>query len=121
MSDYILRQDAIDVIKDTTGFSFTEGELIRRICKVPALKLCSLNTVREAIEHSTDIRLKREPSKWIFIADDSVAFCERCGYMIDGKYCKSQGYMNPYKFCPNCGADMKGEDDERCNQQKESN
>ena len=37
----------------------------------------------------------------------SVMQCTQCGFIVNAV----EGHMAQYKFCPNCGADMRGEQD----------
>lgn len=58
---------------------------------------------------------KRIRGKWIY-CEDSIADCvdgyrcDCCGFFVPWDYThKSTAYINDYNFCPNCGAEMKGE------------
>ena len=49
---------------------------------------------RDAVKHG----------KWIETVWRSK--CSLCGFLVDTP-------LNPYNYCPNCGADMRGESDEK--------
>lgn len=99
MSDLINRQDAI--------YALTEANLKSR-----------MDSVRGGQENRSAIRIIMElPSaecnrgEWIVLYDedspqDGMWKCSICNYirLIDD--------ISPTNFCPNCGADMRGEEDE---------
>ena len=65
-------------------------------------KLIALFT--ERIQHLPSVTPQRPKGKWIEIEIDAGEFiykCTKCGMRV----------INPYKYCPNCGAKMKGEQD----------
>ena len=59
----------------------------------------------------------RPKGEWIY-GEHDVAMCDgyrcdRCGLFVPWDYeHKSIDFINDYHFCPNCGARMKGADDE---------
>lgn len=59
---------------------------------------------------------KRKRGKWIYGEDEygiDGYHCNQCGFFVPWDYAhKFINYIEDYHFCPNCGADMKGEDDE---------
>ena len=56
-----------------------------------------------------------EPKRGKWIRDGHHIRCDQCGmYMCDTD---REGDRIPTEFCPNCGADMRGEQDGRFNQQ----
>ena len=71
----------------------------------------ALECVSYDVEY-TILRLKNLPSaeperkkgEWIDDGDPLTFKCDKCGYLV-ARY-------NNTNFCPNCGADMRGEQDE---------
>ena len=46
----------------------------------------------------------RPKGEWKCMSDSGVTECDQCGWSIEE-------YVGDYNFCPNCGADMRGEDE----------
>lgn len=59
---------------------------------------------------------ERKRGKWIYGEDEygiDGYHCDKCGFFVPWDYAhKFINYIEDYKFCPNCGADMRGEQDE---------
>ena len=76
-------------------------ELIRRSDAIKAInESCFLDEIEEAIYELPTIEPKR--GRWIPVDNGHhvrCSECGRCGFASDN-------------FCPNCGADMRGKDDE---------
>ena len=101
MDDLISRQAAIDEITEygsgnTTYMSV--AELKRRIEQLPSAQP------------------ERNRGKWIYGEDNSGTgrdgwFCSECGHfeMWDYSEDMKSAELNLPKYCPNCGADMRGE------------
>lgn len=56
--------------------------------------------------------------RWIYGENDVALcdgyWCDKCGFFVPWDYKhKSIDYIKDYHFCPNCGADMRGEHDDR--------
>ena len=72
------------------------------------------NCIAEVVNAPT-IEPKR--GEWIY-GEHDVAMCDgyrcdRCGFFVPWDYeHKSIDFINDYHYCPNCGARMKGADDE---------
>ena len=67
---------------------------------------------REAIKALSEP--KRKTGHWVEIGDEPYDEweCDVCGFVIDGSGCiDPEEYRDIYRFCPNCGADMRGEQD----------
>ena len=55
---------------------------------------------------------ERKTGHWVETGDEPYDEweCDVCGFVIDGSGCiDPEEYRDVYKFCPNCGADMRGE------------
>ena len=46
----------------------------------------------------------RPKGEWKCMSDCGVTECDQCGWSIEE-------YVGDYNFCPNCGADMRGENE----------
>ena len=57
----------------------------------------------------------RPKGEWIYCEDDcgnDGYRCDKCGYHVPWDYShKSIYFIEEYNYCPNCGADMRGEQD----------
>ena len=55
----------------------------------------------------------RPQGEWIWQEDDDICNCSECEFEIDATGCiEPMEYVGVFHFCPNCGARMKGADDE---------
>lgn len=93
-TDTIYRQAAIDAVSDVC---FELRGVFGR-CE-------------DALKALPSAQPERKTGKWNMCYDDDapqdgIWFCSVCGYarFVDD--------ISPQKFCPNCGADMRGENDE---------
>lgn len=81
-----------------------------------AYTLVRLSTVFEVTKQMPTIEPKRKMGKWntYYHSDTDFSYsCNQCGYgapynMIGGKI-----FQEKRRFCPNCGADMREEQDGR--------
>ena len=88
MSDLISRQDAIDLLS-----CFTQTDTLG-------------NTPLQIVENLPSAQPECKTGRWLKDGEiDDVLFyrCSECG---------SSEPIRGYKFCPNCGADMRGDQDE---------
>ena len=94
MSDLISRKAAIDAIRASTSkyTGFMEMEMYTDDDAV------------EAIEDLPSAQPERKRGKWIDDGDPFMWECGCCGYRV-------KRYNNT-RYCPNCGADMRGEQDD---------
>ena len=97
--DCISRQQAIDELNDEYhGTISDESMKIYQIIKW-------LNELPSA-------EPERKTGHWVETGDEPYDEweCDVCGFVIDGSGCiDPEEYRDVYKFCPNCGADMRGE------------
>ena len=94
MSDLIKREDAIEAVSKVDDYGDGIGFEVRSHC------LVELELVPSA---------DRPRGEWIFrreFVEDTPFTGHRCS---NCNYWKNMGIWN---FCPNCGADMRGEDNE---------
>ena len=96
MNDLISREAAIDAVRTYYDDEYALAD-----------------SIEELIEKLPSAQPERKKGKWIEEDDgwDGVYWrCSEC----DGAFCLVDGTPkeNEYNFCPNCGADMRGEDDE---------
>ena len=123
--DVIYRQDAIDALGEEPPVWYdgideiSEQEQWRRdraaIEAVPSAQPDIARDIATIIENEKDMKVilsgaERKKGKWIW--DGIVWKCSECG----GNPTKGMGYVQGrvelYAFCPNCGSDMRGEQDE---------
>ena len=68
----------------------------------------------EMIQNFPPIEPEREKGKWILSDDKYWKTCSECGVYVDvsmglGIYNVNNNEVSEMRFCPNCGADMRGE------------
>ena len=102
MNDLISRQAAIDAV-----ISLCDD------CDSGYCGSCRVNypgekDARKALEGLPSAQPERKNGNWVGIDDDPCETfeCDRCGFVLDDWI---QGAL--YNFCPNCGADMRGGDE----------
>ena len=100
--DLIKRSDAIETLRKL-------GHEVVVIDKV-----CSLGVAGEFIDSIRTIPSADRPQgEWVWHEDEDICNCSRCNFEIDAEGCIDPiAYVKIYNFCPNCGAKMKGADDE---------
>jgi rubrerythrin len=102
MKDTIYRQDAIDGMKKlqrwnvVRGYNKNEGFLY--------------DDVMYLLDNLSPARIERKKGRWINAYPDiesnpmfMYGICSVCGY--------EQSISNKLNFCPNCGADMRGDEE----------
>lgn len=87
MADLIDRQAAIDVLG-----VFTQADALG-------------HTPKQIVEALPSAEPERKTGKWIYNSPVTMK-CNQCGFVIKDWDC------HRFKCCPNCGANMKGEQDD---------
>lgn len=59
-----------------------------------------------------DLPSTQREGKWMFSPDHAEGICTSCHYKIYGRPYQNTYLIVPFNYCPNCGAEMKGEEDE---------
>ena len=100
MSDLIKRLDAIDELYRLTNYSDMPHDWHVGV----SASISALHRVPSA---------DRPQGEWILQEDDDIYNCSECEFEIDATGCiDPTEYVEIYNYCPNCGARMKGADDE---------
>ena len=117
MNDTIYRRDTIQALIDTEeikGFAYRMLE--DRLMEIPSADQQQVDGAAlisaMSLGHNYGIKADRPQGKWIKFGlgrGTRILFCTNCERRIEVPL--SQGDSN-YDFCPNCGAKMKGTDDE---------
>ena len=104
MNDLISRQQAINAIRDY---------LVGKRCPDDGTLTCRL-IENEVINKLPSIQPERKTGRWIHLSRHKwirTHKCDQCGNILDFDGVNAgRGDAN---FCPNCGADMRGEQDGR--------
>lgn len=103
MNDLIDRQAAIDAIRKLESgedFNFNNG------------LICAMNSVAELPPAEPE----RIRGRWVY-GEDELGIdgyqCNKCGFVVPWYYARTSiDFVKDYHFCPNCGADMRGKQDE---------
>ena len=94
MSDLIRRTDAIKAVEDLpnayNGWSDAYD------------KACIISTLEEVP------KADRPQGEWIIHSNGKMCDCSACNESYDRTF----EYVDEWNYCPNCGAKMKGADDE---------
>ena len=92
-------------------------DLVSRQAAFGEIKKCRF--VVDAIEKISALpsaQPERKKGKWVYAEDEygiDGYHCNQCGFFVPWDYIhKFINYIEDYNFCPNCGADMRGEQDD---------
>ena len=103
--DCISRQVALETIRTMQTYKLFAGDDMLLIDQAEAqTELMMLPSAKP----------ERPRGHWVEIGDEPYDEweCDVCGFVIDGSGCiDPEEYRDVYRFCPNCGADMRGEQD----------
>ena len=109
MSDLISRQAAIDAF--LTELTKRERKNLLHTWSTVEVKYF----VVDMLEKLPSAQPERKKGKWIYGEDEygiDGYHCDKCGFFVPWDYThKFINYIEDYNFCPNCGADMRGEQD----------
>ena len=94
MDDLISRQEAIDALNDElTITGKTNAIVVQDYIRKVNVRLNDLPSAEP----------ERKKGRWLSVFDEEESKCSVCG--SEFYYPEERGY----NFCPNCGADLKGE------------
>lgn len=103
MDDLISRQAALDMIHGTFSKSLARQRAEECIKKVPSARVEPKKGEWEETEVIANAYGISGVKTWA-----SKMMCDQCGFTTFA----IEGHFSQYNFCPNCGACMKGEQDE---------
>ena len=69
---------------------------------------CGTLVYWEDIENAPSIDIEPKRGEWIVHSNGKMCDCSVCNESYDRTF----EYVDEWNFCPNCGADMRGTDDE---------
>ena len=101
--DLISRQAAIDALD-------------KRFDSIPMEQTTEILLLRKDLRNLPSAQPQRMRGKWTYGEDEygiDGYHCDKCGFFVPWDYThKFIDFIKDYHFCPNCGADMRGEQDE---------
>ena len=108
MSDLISRQaatEALDEQIEQCNKALGSFDISPKDEYAIKVERASLEAYKEQLENMPSAQPERKNGKWIVshIPDSMLWECNQCGFDCGA---------HSFNFCPNCGADMRGEQDE---------
>lgn len=101
-TDLISRQQAIDALD-------------KRFDSIPMEQTTEILLLRKDLRNLPSAQPQRMRGKWTYGEDEygiDGYHCDKCGFFVPWDYThKFIDFIKDYHFCPNCGADMRGEQD----------
>ena len=103
MDDLISRQAAIEALD-------------KRFDSIPMEQTTEILLLRKDLRNLPSAQPQRMRGKWTYGEDEYSIdgyHCDKCGFFVPWDYThKFIDFIKDYHFCPNCGADMRGKQDE---------
>ena len=103
LNDTISRQAAIEALD-------------KRFDSIPMEQTTEILLLRKDLRNLPSAQPQRMRGKWTYGEDEygiDGYHCDKCGFFVPWDYThKFIDFIKDYHFCPNCGADMRGEQDE---------
>ena len=101
-ADTISRQAAIDALD-------------KRFDSIPMEQTTEILLLRKDLRNLPSAQPQRMRGKWTYGEDEygiDGYHCDKCGFFVPWDYThKFIDFIKDYHFCPNCGADIRGEQD----------
>ena len=98
--DTISRQAAIDALD-------------KRFDSIPMEQTTEILLLRKDLRNLPSAQPQRMRGKWTYGEDEygiDGYHCDKCGFFVPWDYThKFIDFIKDYRFCPNCGTDMRGE------------
>ena len=117
MAEKIVK-DSQGLVNDLVNDTISRKAAIVAVCKFECEKgFCGVPCAEvDALKALPSAQPEWKKGKWVYAEDEygiDGYHCNQCGFFVPWDYIhKFINYIEDYNFCPNCGADMRGEQDE---------